>query len=99
MKRKKTKEEKEYELLMQDHEYWKTVPESEYKIPSRGIANPYKDCLTFIQANSGWIYHLGFTCAMNKEKTCVNIYDKKGYGNLVATWYESTKDYKERKNA
>ena len=82
-----------------DAEYWEEVETFMGKrIPPRGIDDPYKDCLTFIQANSGWIYHLGFTCAMNKEKTCVNIYDKKGYGDLVATWYESTKDYKEKKN-
>ena len=106
MKKKKTEKEfseeefsEEYKLLMEDDEYWKTVPESPYKIPNKGIDNPYKNCTTFIQANKSWIYHLGFTCAMNKDKTCVNIYDKGGYGDLVATWYESTKDFKGDINA
>jgi len=79
-------------------EYWEEVEKFMGKrISPEGIDDPYKDCLTFIQANSGWIYHLGFTCAMNKKKTCVNIYNKKGV--LLRTWDESTKDYKEKKNA
>lgn len=78
-------------------EYWEEVETFMNKrIPPEGIDDPYKDCSTFIQANSDWIYHLGFTCAMNKEQTCVNIYDKKGV--LLKIWDESTKKYKEDKN-
>jgi len=81
-----------------DAEYWKSIPQP-YKIPDKGTDNPYKDCTSFIAYNSSWIYHLGFTCAMNKEKTCVNIYDKGGYGDLVATWSESTRDWLGEKHA
>ena len=90
--------EDDFDIEKMDAEYWKNIPQP-YKIPNKGIDDPYKDCLTFIQTNSGWIYHLGFTCAMNREETCVNIYAKGGYGDLVATWYESTKDFQGDRNA